>query len=229
MKKLMQGHVRVVTCLGAAIVGVGVVSVGFLIFNHAPVRSEGRTRGTPAKTSQAVPVAASRGARRLPAPLPVPATFPDELATVHDLDPATAVDYGFFATPSAGPHHLFLAQEHGGGVCLVDLSRQAWAVGCNAELFATQPVMFEETFAGGPSRASMNGFVIAGIAQNNVASLDIVDQNGATHHIPISTQHAFVFQMPDASIQAGTQPTVMLARDKDGNQLGRVAGLAASG
>jgi len=147
---------------------------------------------------------------------------------VNDLDPATAVDYGLLATPSAGPHHLFLARQGDGGVCLVDLTRESWAVGCNSELFRTQPVMFEETFSGGPSRASMRGFVIAGIAQANVASLDIVDENGATYHVPINAHHAFVFQMRDVSVQAGTQPSVMIARDKDGNQLDRIAGLAAA-
>jgi hypothetical protein len=231
MRRLTRGQVGLAA---GGVLLVSVITAAFLAVDRSASSHRGgeARAGVAARAAGGVATstvdrgAVPRRARRVARPLPVPAGFPRQLAAFEDFDPTKVVDYGLLPTRSAGPHHVFLAHKRGGGVCLVDLSRQAWAIGCDADLFSSQPVMFEETFAGVPSTSSMRGIVIAGIAQSDVANLELTDESGATHHVPLTAANAFAFQVPDGAAQAGAQPSVLVARAKDGSELGRITDLA---
>jgi hypothetical protein len=128
---------------------------------------------------------------------------------------------------------VYLAQLPDGRTCLMDgdLDGRTAGGGCSrsaADPLGGRPFSVSFMFDGGPDASSVTDARLAGLVASNVAKLAAVMSDGSTRPLALSERgvastsyRVFAFRVSQADLRKGVTPTVVVAYDRLGAELGR--------
>lgn len=132
------------------------------------------------------------------------------------IDPPRTRKAASFTTAAGVVHDIVLAARADGGECLLDIGPGgAGGGGCDADLFADQPVAWNIASDGGPTPERMESLRVAGVARPEVDRIEVVDSAGNVHRARLSGA-AFWFELPRGHLRRGVDLTALLVYERSG-------------
>lgn len=107
--------------------------------------------------------------------------------------------------------------------CLIYAEPKGFGASCDPKLLTKRKVEYLESFDGGPDPQTMTNRHVAGVVDPVVGSLAIVNDRGDSRPVPLAGDYAFLYVVPPAELRAGIEPVELIAFDRSGREIERIA------
>jgi hypothetical protein len=133
---------------------------------------------------------------------------------------------GRFSARSGGTYAVGqapLANPAGECIAVVGPGGDTGSACSEPRLFSRGPVVWVESFEGGPAPASRTSEYIAGIAADAVKRIDVIRSDGVSRPASLTADNAFFFELDAADLARGTYLDHLEARGANGRLVSRIA------